>query len=168
MESKTSPQAGQAIHSSEAIQTEELGGFHPRGNATAFLQGAGARLIWGFLDSTRETQGHILRHSDSKLFCPGSLVSWMQDANRGLKGNNKMEVRGNQMGIRKLLHFSEGQMAKIQAAGHFPPHCTIKFQCNHGKKMAFLSLTMPQSTVHIFNTWLTNISQVPASTSGLG
>ena len=31
-------------------------------------------------------------------------------------------------------------MSKIQAASHFSPHYTIKFQCNHGKKVAFLSL----------------------------
>lgn len=89
-------------------------------------------------------------------------------ANGGLKGNNKMEVRGNQMGIRKLLHLSEGQMSKIQAASHFSPHCTVKFQCNHGKKMAFLSLTMPQSTVHFLTFGLQTLAKCLLPTSSLG
>lgn len=57
-------------------------------------------------------------------------------ANRGLEGNDKMEVRGNR--TRKLLRFSEGQMSKTHAAGHFPCHCSTKCQCNYEEKDSFL------------------------------
>lgn len=138
VESKTSPETGQAIHS--PIQTEEGDGSHPWGNVTAFLQGAGGRLIWGFLHSTRETQCPVPCSSNSEFF-PWSLVSWrprMQSAIKGKSGTRR----------RKLLHFPEGQISMIHAAGHFPCRCSTKSQCNQEKKMVFSCHTMPQNIEH--------------------
>lgn len=84
-------------------------------------------------------------------------------ANRGLGGNDEMEVKRKSGAKLRNLPLFRGLDVKDHVVDHFLWYYITKFSCNHEKRTVFLSPTTPPKNRALFNIWLTNISLVPAS-----